>query len=86
GPEERRFEGLGAIRRLMEESRHPVAHHVTNVAVSVESGAVRLFFKVIGPGPAGRTGSADYRDVVRRTDDGWRIAEHQVTRRRPDPE
>ena len=81
---DRRYEGLDAIRQLMTESTHPVAHHVTNVTLSVDDDeVVRLFFKVLGPGPGGRVGSADYRDVVRLTDAGWRIVEHRVLLRRP---
>jgi 3-phenylpropionate/cinnamic acid dioxygenase small subunit len=76
--------GLESIRAMMKTSRHPVAHHVTNVEIRVEDVDVRLFFKVLGPGPRGRVGSADYRDLVRREADGWRIAVHNVTLRRPD--
>ena len=80
-----RYEGFGAIRALMESSdSHPVAHHVTNVVVSVEGGDVRLTSKIAGPGRRGRVGSADYRDVLRHEPGGWRIAERLVTLRRPD--
>lgn len=84
-PDEERYEGLPAIRRMLETSTtHPVAHHVTNVVVD-DGDPVRLRFKMIGPGPGGRVGSADYRDVVVRGPDGWRIAEHRITLRRPEP-
>jgi len=78
-----RVAGLAAIRTMLEQSRHPVAHHVTNVEVREDGDVVHLFFKVIGPGPRGRVGSADYRDVVRREPDGWRIVTHCATLRRP---
>jgi hypothetical protein len=80
--ESRRTEGLLAIRAMLEQSRHPVTHHVTNVEVHEEGDAVQLFFKIIGPGPRGRVGSAEYRDVVRKDSDGWRIVTHRATLRR----
>jgi ketosteroid isomerase-like protein len=86
GAGDRRLIGSAAIRRMMEETaEHPVAHHVTNVIVSVHDGEVRMRSKVVGPGPAGRVGSADYDDVIRREGDAWRIAERVVMLRRPDP-
>jgi 3-phenylpropionate/cinnamic acid dioxygenase small subunit len=82
-----RYEGVAAIRALMESSdSHPVAHHVTNVVVTVDGGEVRMTSKIIGPGRRGRVGSADYHDRLRHQPDGWRIAERLVTLRRPDAE
>ena len=84
--------GIEAIVAMMRVGRHPVTHHVTNVVVGDVMGAagndaseVGLFFKVLGTGPRGRVGSADYRDTARRTADGWRIVEHLVTFRHPEP-
>ena len=49
-----RYEGFAAIRALMESSdSHPVAHHVTNVVVTVEGGDVRMTSKIVGAGPPG---------------------------------
>ncbi|MDO8390341.1 MAG: nuclear transport factor 2 family protein [Actinomycetota bacterium] len=77
-----RFEGLVAIRAMLEHSTgHPVAHHVTNVEVEQADGLTTLFFKVIGPGRKGRVGSVDYTDIVRREPDGWRIVTHVATLR-----
>ena len=70
---------------MMEVGRHPVTHHVTNVVVDSDD-VVHLFFKVLGTGPRGRVGSADYADTVRRTPAGWRIVEHLVTFRRAEPQ
>jgi len=79
-----RYEGVGAIRALMESSdSHPVAHHVTNVVVRVEGEAVHMTSKIAGPGRRGRVGSADYHDLLRHEPGGWRIAERLVTLRRP---
>ena len=86
GPTDRRVVGSAEIRRMMEESEeHPVAHHVTNVIVTVAGGEVRMRSKVIGSGAGGRVGSADYDDVLRQEDNAWRIARRVVTLRRPDP-
>ena len=85
GSTDRRVVGSGEIRQMMEDSaEHPVAHHVTNVIVTVEAGAVRMRSKVIGSGARGRVGSADYDDVLRREGSAWRIATRVVTLRRPD--
>ena len=82
GPTDRRVVGSAAIREMMEASRdHPVAHHVTNVIVTVDGTEVRMRSKVIGSGARGRVGSADYDDVLRREDGHWRIERRVVTRR-----
>ncbi|HUF99473.1 MAG TPA: nuclear transport factor 2 family protein [Ilumatobacter sp.] len=74
--------GIDAITEMMRVGPHPVTHHVTNVVVDDSGDEVRLFFKVLGTGPRGRVGSADYHDTVQRSTDGWRIHEHLVTFRR----
>jgi ketosteroid isomerase-like protein len=83
---DQRIEGLAAIRAYMDGARHPVAHHVTNVAVEIDASGVRLRSKIVGTLPKGRAGSADYRDRLRHTSQGWRIAERLVTLRRADPD
>jgi hypothetical protein len=77
--------GIDAIVEMMRVGRHPVTHHITNVVVDDSGDDVRLFFKVLGTGPRGRVGSADYHDIVQRSPHGWRIVEHLVTFRRADP-
>jgi SnoaL-like domain len=78
--------GIDALVELMtSSSAHPVAHHVTNVEVDATHDPVRMFSKIVGTLPAGGSGSADYHDIVVRTDGGWRIAERIVTLRRPIP-
>jgi 3-phenylpropionate/cinnamic acid dioxygenase small subunit len=78
--------GVAAIVELWTTStRHPLAHHVTNVVVSEDDdGTTRVHSKIVGVGNGGRVGSATYRDVVVRTPGGWRIAERIVTLRRPE--
>lgn len=64
---------------------HPLAHHVSNVELTPNTdGTVSVYSKVVGVGYKGRVGSATYRDVVRKTADGWRIAERIVVLRRPE--
>jgi hypothetical protein len=75
--------GIDALVDLMTYSpAHPIAHHVTNVEVDATGDEVRMFSKIVGTLPAGGAGSADYHDIVVRTDAGWRLAERIVTLRR----
>jgi 3-phenylpropionate/cinnamic acid dioxygenase small subunit len=65
-------------------SMHPLAHHATNIVVTEDDdGTVRVLSKGIGVGRKGRVGSATYRDVVVRTDAGWRLAYRRAELRRP---
>jgi SnoaL-like domain len=60
-------------------TRHPLAHHTTNVVVlDDDDGTVRIVSKGIGVGHGGRVGSVTYRDVAVRTGDGWRLASRTV--------
>jgi SnoaL-like domain len=57
------------------DAAHPLAHHATNIIVSEEpDGTVRVLSKGLGVGPNGRVGSVTYRDIVIRTQAGWRFA------------
>jgi ketosteroid isomerase-like protein len=78
---DRRWDGISGIRSLMDPGRHPLAHHVTNVMVDAGPDGVTMRSKVVGTLPEGRAASFDYRDKLRRTADGWRIAERVVTLR-----
>ncbi len=84
GAGDTRVEGLAAIRAYMAAARHPVAHHVTNVVIDTNETGVTLRSKIVGTLDKGRAGSADYRDQLRRTSSGWRIAERAVALRRGD--
>ncbi|MBV9995347.1 MAG: nuclear transport factor 2 family protein [Caulobacteraceae bacterium] len=65
-------------------TNHPLAHHVTNVVVTEDDdGTVRVVSKVISH-RVGGGGSAMYRDVVRRTPQGWRMAVRVAHRKTPD--
>ena len=77
--------GVDAIRDagLTLGARNPVGHHVTNVVVvPIDDDECRVLSKGIGVMLDGTTGSVSYDDVVRRTDDGWRIARRAVLPRR----
>ncbi len=64
---------------------HPLAHHATNVVIDVDpDGTVHVTSKGIGVGAGGRVGSVTYRDIVTRTDEGWRITERVGILRRPE--
>jgi hypothetical protein len=66
------------------QTQHPVAHHATNIVITeAADGTVRVLSKGLGVGPRGRVGSIVYRDIVRLTAEGWRIAERIATLRRP---
>jgi ketosteroid isomerase-like protein len=81
------FVGPDAIRSMWtaETTHHPLAHHVTNVIITVdEDGTVRSRSKIIAPGKSGRVASYSYRDIVRWCDDGqWRMSERIISRRTP---
>jgi hypothetical protein len=59
---------------------NPLGHHVTNSLVIAEedNGAIRVRSKGIGIRADGSSGTVVYEDLVRRTDDGWRIARRTV--------
>ncbi|MEE4190851.1 MAG: nuclear transport factor 2 family protein [Halieaceae bacterium] len=79
-----RCDGLADITRMMEQSQqHPLGHHATNVVVEAGD-PVRVISKGIGVGHGGKVGSVVYRDCVRRTELGWRIAERVCELRRAD--
>jgi len=67
-----------------DSAMHPLAHHATNVVVTQdEDGTVRVLSKGIGVGERGRVGSVTYHDVVRNTDQGWRLSYRRAELRRP---
>src|SRR5437588_1135526 len=79
--------GIDALRDLWTrpDAPHPLAHHATNIVVTENAdGTVGVLSKGLGVGYRGRVGSATYRDVVRHTPDGWRLAHRVATLRRPE--
>jgi ketosteroid isomerase-like protein len=83
-------EGLAEIGEFLAASNSTNAHILTNVTTAVDGAgndeAVILRYRM-SPPPSTRVGGADslfsidYRDVVVRTDAGWRIADHTITMR-----
>ena len=78
--------GIDAIVALWRASdRHPLAHHATNVVITVTADStVQVTSKGLGVLADGRTGSVVYRDIVVETGQGWRIKQRIALRRRPD--
>jgi hypothetical protein len=77
--------GLAEIREaaLALGERNPVGHHVTNVVVTLlDDDRCRVMSKGFGVQADGSTGSVVYDDLVRRTDEGWRICRRTVSPRR----
>ena len=77
--------GAAAIRALWSAANaaHPLAHHCTNIIVSEDAdGTVRALSKGLGVGANGRVGSVVYRDVLERTQAGWRFASRTAYLRR----
>lgn len=81
------IEGAAAVREFWSsnEHLHPVAHHATNVVVSpgADADTATVISKGLGVGRKGRVGSVTYRDIVRRTAQGWRIARRHARLRIP---
>jgi hypothetical protein len=87
------FEGVEETTRGLREkvavwtspeaiTRHPLAHHATNVVVTEGSdGVIRVISKGIGVRESGPPGSVVYEDVVTKTAAGWRISQRKATRR-----
>jgi ketosteroid isomerase-like protein len=73
------LDGLDAIREYMRQARHPRTHLMTNVYVDETSDEVILRFRIVGMRRDGRIFSGRYRDVVAKTDDGWRVTARAFT-------
>jgi hypothetical protein len=81
------LQGKAAVLHLWttREDLHPVAHHATNIVVTAgaDRDTASVISKGLGVGRKGRVGSVTYRDIVRRTPDGWRIASRHARLRLP---
>ena len=79
--------GIPAVLHLWRsrEDLHPLAHHATNIVVTVGADAdtALVISKGLGVGRKGRVGSVTYRDTVQRTPAGWRIASRHARLRQP---
>lgn len=75
-----RKHGLGEIGEFLAASNSTNAHILTNVTTAIEGDEVVLRYRMAPP-KATDLFSIDYRDVVVRTDAGWRIAHHTISMR-----
>lgn len=58
-----------------DDVQHPVAHHATNIVVSQgDDGTVHVRSKGLGVLRSGKVASLTYRDELRMTPVGWRLA------------
>ena len=73
------MDGLEAIRDFMRGAKHPRTHLMTNVYVDETDEGVVVRFRIVGMRRDGRMISGRYRDVVVKTDDGWRIVTRVFT-------
>ena len=74
--------GLEALRTCFRElDGHPLAHHATNILIEPGEDGVRVISKGVSL-RHGEMGSTVYRDLLRKTADGWRIAHRVATKRR----
>ena len=82
-----RHVGADAIAELWSDtSRHPLAHHATNVVVTPRTeDVVDYVYKGMGVGFRNRVGSLVYRGHCIRAPAGWRFQKMVVTLREPPP-
>lgn len=74
--------GLEALRTAWKSlDGHPLAHHATNILIDTEGDEVRVLCKGIAMYPD-HVGSTVYRDRLRKTAAGWRIAHRIAAKRR----
>ena len=67
-----------------DDEQHPLAHHATNILVTEDAdGTVHAVSKGLGVLRNGRVASVTYRDDLRWTDSGWRLARRVAVLRRP---
>jgi hypothetical protein len=77
--------GIDAIREagLALGADNPVAHHVTNIVINrIDDDHVAAWSKGLGIRTDGTVGSVVYKDIVVRTQMGWRISHRAVLARR----
>lgn len=76
------LEGLETLRETFRAlEHHPLAHHATNILIEVAAREITVLSKGIGM-YRDHVGSTVYRDRLRKTPQGWRIARRVATKRR----
>jgi hypothetical protein len=76
-----RKHGLAEIGEYLASSNSTNAHILTNITTGIDEDDAVLTYRMAPPKGADGIFSVDYRDVVVRTDNGWRIARHTITMR-----
>jgi hypothetical protein len=77
------LKGLAEIKRYMDEdAQHPRTHLMTNIYADETPGGAQLRFRIVALLPDRVVGTASYYDDVVKTDQGWRVANRIITRRR----
>lgn len=66
--------GLEEVRARFEVTRHPLAHHVTNVVVDVADDRANVRSKLLAVLDDGSVVTGDYDDIAVRTPNGWRVS------------
>ena len=77
-------EGYDAVRHFMVTfDRHPIAHHTTNLVVTVDDDGqgASAMSKCLAPNRDGTFSFCDYLDRLVRTDSGWRLQRRTVRMR-----
>lgn len=72
------LEGIDEIVAFFDTANHPSAHHVTNIVVDPHERGAQVRSKWFAPYTRQshtpiRWAGGEYRDVVTRTDDGWKF-------------
>ena len=76
------LEGLETLRETFRAlDAHPLAHHATNILIEAVDGEITVLSKGIGM-YRDHVGSTVYRDRLRKTPQGWRIARRVAAKRR----
>jgi hypothetical protein len=68
----------------LPDAKHPLSHNATNVVITVDpDDTVRVASKGIGVGYKGRVGPVTYRDIVKKVNGRWLMAERICILRTP---
>src|SRR3954453_12951169 len=70
---DRTYTGRAAIAAFYGFVQHPLAHYCTNIDVVERDGEVHVHSKWLTPRADGTVGGGDYRDIVVKTEEGWRL-------------
>ena len=73
--------GVARVAEMVESIRPYHPHHTTNTILDARpDGTIRAWSKYMIVRTDGTAGSGDYRDILKKTPDGWRIAHRTGSR------